>query len=347
MILIKGFLKHKSSRIYIVVLIVMMLSISIIFEVAQYYSNIITNVYQKNSYFFLISQEDVLDEIQKNKYIENIEKVAAIKKEKINISEFPNINNNFLIDPGNNYIIVSNERNRNIKIGDEEVVFELPKFVLNNSDRIFELKEKEMLIDDSIKLKLKISNICESNFSRVIVSDYNFEKLKSDSKSFTYIFQLNDYTKQQEIVSYFQEKENVKIDFIQFYDGEAEINAVEVSQDTINYLFYAYIAVVCLFYILVIIILHNIIHDEMERMHLERLLGYNKWQIKKIILIKILILNMIVISIYFSIFVLMNWFVNNIFKIQMCIKCWNELFITLVLLLVSAFLCFLEKIKNF
>ncbi len=309
MILIKGFLKHKSSKIYIVILTIMLLAITIIFKFFQYYSNLITNIYQENSYFLAISKDDIIEKIIANNYIVNIRNVALLDPNKENFSE--NINDTVLLDQGNNFIIVIPNQIQELMLEDNQIAIELPKFVLNNDTELSLIGKRVYFKVKDKQEKFEIIKTYESNFARVIVSHKTFEYLTSNNDYNAYIFTLNDYSKIEEITYYFEMQENVQINFIQFYDSEALLNTIEALEKTINWLSYGCIVIIAVFLILFIIITCNIIHDEFERMHIERLLGYNKLQIKKYIIMKIASLNLIVIFFYAIAYVGMNLVIMN------------------------------------
>lgn len=312
MILIKGFLRYKSSKIYIIIFTVMLLTISIIFNVFQYYSNLITNTYQKNSYFLVISKDDIYKKIKNNKYINNIENVALLEPNNSIFFECEEINESVLTDQGNSYIIVTSNQKQEVKLENNQIVIELPRFVLHNFNEAFSLTGKKAYFKvENEEKEMEIIQTNEMNFARVIVPYEIFEYLVSSNDYYAYTFTLNNYSKQEEILNYFEIQENIQINFIQFYDGEAQLNSAEALEKTINLLLYGCIVIIAVFIILFIIITCNIIHDEFERMHIERILGYNKLQIKKYIIMKIVSLNLIAICFYTISYICINLFIIN------------------------------------
>lgn len=317
MILIKGFLRHKSSKIYTVIFTFMLLTISIIFGVFQYYSDIVTNVYQENSYFLLISKDNIFEEIVANNYVTNIENVVLLEPKTNFLLDSKKINESILVDKGNDYIIAISNQKREVKLEKDQISIQFPRFMLHNKTESFSLAGEKAYIKVKDKEKnMEITETNESNFARVIVPCEIFEDLESNSDYYAYTFTLNDYSQKEKIVNYFEMQENIQINFIQFYDGKAQLDTIEALERTINLLSYGCIVIIAIFLILFIIITYNIIHDEFERMHVERLLGYNKLQIKKYIIMKIVILNLIVVFFYVIAYICIKTLIVNLENIM-------------------------------
>jgi len=325
----------------------MLLVISILFSFSQYYSNLITKTYQENSYFLVTSEKDIFDNIKEMGFAIDIENVILLEPNNISFPENQDINNNILVDQGNNLIIVSPNRNQEIKLEDNQVVIELPKFMLNNVSRLSNLTGKKISfkIGDN-KKDFEIVKIYESNFARVVVSQNTFKDLVQNSSFYAYTFLLNDYRQKEEIVNYFQSQKNVQLNFIQFYESEAQFNTVQSLENVINLLSSGSIIFVVIFLILFLIITYNVIRDELEKMYIERLLGYNKMQIKKFLIMKIIILDLIVIFFYTISYILVNFLIINIFGIKINAFNFNVIYIVFILFLISIFLCFFAGVKR-
>lgn len=317
MILIKGFLRHKSSKIYTVIFTFMLLTISVIFGVFQHYSNLITNAYQENSYFLVISKENIWEKIVANNYVANIEKVVLLEPKVNFLFNTEQINESILVDQGNDYILAISNQKREVKLEKNQIAIEFPRFVLQNRTEAFFLEEEQAYIKVKDERKnMEIIKTNESNFARVIVSYEIFQYLESNSDYYAYTFTLNDYSQKEKIVNYFERQENIKIDFIQFYEGKAQLDTIEALEKTIGLLLYGCIVIIVIFLILFIIITYNIIHDEIERMYIEKLLGYNKQQIKKYIIMKIVTLNLIVVFCYVISYICIKAIIINFFNIM-------------------------------
>lgn len=340
MILIKGFLRKKSSKKYIILLSIILLAISAVFNISQYCSNIITNTYQKNSYFFGISEKNFFNDLIANKYVTNVKKVVLLESN--NVSFVNNdINKSILIDQGNEFIIIiQDEKN---EINNEQVILELPKFELNNVSELSDLIGKEIGLKNE---KFEILKINGSNFARVIVSCDFFEELKSNDDYFAYIFNLNEYGKKEEIIDYLN-AHGININFIQFYESEAEFNTIDALEKTNDFLKRGSIAVIAIFLILFVIIANNIVSDEIDRMNIERLIGYNKLQIRKILILKMIVLNALVIFFYSILYVILNILIYAFFNINLNMWSVYLIFIILILFITTIILCCFKSIKRY
>jgi hypothetical protein len=79
-VLLKGFIRYRSTKIYLIIFTVLLITIAILFNFINYYSNIVTKTYQENSYFLIISDKDNYNKIKKKDYVVNLENVILLNQ---------------------------------------------------------------------------------------------------------------------------------------------------------------------------------------------------------------------------------------------------------------------------
>lgn len=350
MILLKGFFRHKSTKIYLIVFTTLIVTITILFNFISYYSNIVTKTYQENSYFLITSEKDNYNKINNQKYVINLENVILFE---------PDFSNDFLkdqdvtwpnlLDLNNDFMVAIPSEENNMILANNQIVFAIPKDILENFDDIYDLETKKVSfkIEDNMT-EFELKEIYESHFSRALISNNMFQKLLINRNLYSYIFSLDDYSKVDYIKESLDEIEGIQeIKFIQTYQSEASFNAIKELKDVISMLKYASWAFAIVFLILFLIITKNIVSDEIERMSLERLLGYNKIQTKKYLFIKLAALNIEIIFLSTIIYISVNMLIKEIFKIS--IDLFNIgilLNVYIILLLIPLSFCLFLRIKK-
>lgn len=347
MILIKGFFKYKSTKIYIFVFVTMLIILSLLFGFSKYYSNIVTNTYQDNSYFILISKQDMLEDIKKSHYADNIEEVALLIPSDIEEMNHLNVNVNTFVDQDNNFIIV--------KLGDikddlkeNQIIIEFPKFTLDSLSNLSDLTSKNIFLKISNeKLEFNIRDVRESNFSRIIVSRKIFDKLLSNKKYYAYTFVMNDYSNIKDINNYFKSFENVEIKFLQYYENVSKLNTIQALEKTFDLLSKACFASMMIFVVLYLIIMCNIIFDEVDRMYLEKLLGFNKKQLRKILMMKITALHWFIIFLFLICDIGIKVFIRDFLNVSIEIFSYNIICIMAMLFILSIILVYSFGVNRF
>jgi hypothetical protein len=96
-----------------------------------------------------------------------------------------------------------------------------------------------------------------------------------------------------------------------------------------------------------LIVTKNVVSDELGNMRLERLLGYNKYQIKKFLIIKMMVLNLCIIICSIIGYIFINILIINFLRIK--INLFDSFLLLNVyanLLLVSLLFCLFSKVKT-
>lgn len=350
MILLKGFFRHKSTRIYLIVFTTLIVIITVLFNFISYYSNIVTKTYQENSYFLITSNKNNYDKISNKKYIINIQKVILFEPSfSSDFLKNQNVTWPNLLDLNNDFIIAIPNEEDNIVLADNQIAFGIPKNTLENFDNIYDLKTRKVSfkIENNIT-EFVLKEIYESHFSQTLISNNMFQKLLADGNLYSYIFSLDDYSKVEHIKKSLSKIKDVQeVKFIQTYQSEASFNAIKELKDVITILKYASWIFTIVFLILFLIITKNIVSDEIEKMSLERLLGYNKNQIKKFLAIKLTTLNIGIIFLSTISYIFINILIKDFLEISIDFLNIDILLnIYIVLLLVSLSFCLFLGIKK-
>lgn len=350
MILLKGFIRYKSSKTYLIIFTALLITITILFNFISYYSNIITKTYQENSYFLIISDKDNYGEIKAKDYIVNLEIVILLEPEYSNIFlDNQEVTWSNLFDLNNNFMVAISNKNDDVKLADNQISFGLPKMILENFNSIYNLEmQKTFFQYENNKVNFELIKIYESHFSRILISNNTFQNLLKNRNSFSYIFSINDYDRIDHIVNSLNKIKGVqKVIFNQTYKSEASFNTVEKLKSIISILNFASRIVVVIFLILFLIVTNNIVSDELQNMSLERLLGYNKHQIKIFLIMKIITLNLAIIFFSTTGYIFINTLIKTFLKIGIDLfDTISLLKIYIILLSISISFCLFSRTKS-
>lgn len=155
MISIKGFLRHRIIKIYISIIVVLVTSVSLIFACSQYYSQILSKIYKENSYLLVAGNSSLTEIINENKHIIEFHQVVLMEPEKLLFND-NSYESKSLLDSKNEFVIIVNENYENEKLEENQIILELPKFVIDNTANIINFTEKSIIINN-----LKGNNVFE------------------------------------------------------------------------------------------------------------------------------------------------------------------------------------------
>ena len=328
-----GFIRKKSTKLYIMMLSFVALSILFISVVLQYYQNQKNYIYRENSYFIINSNIDLI-ELKKDSNIINLKKVALLNLENLNI-KFDDFDKKFLIDCDNDFVILESSDN----VFDGNVNIEIPNIINNN---------KEILLNKNLEIELNselnnfnINKVVSSNFARVVLSVNDFKKYDTGN---SYIFDLKDYSEINNIISKYNEYKDCEIIFIQYASSSKIIDTIDSLQNMINIIKKVCNSILIIFFFCFIIITENIINDEFDEMKIERMIGYSKNNIKKIICKKLIFVDAIVLGSIFVFAYVLKYIVLIFFKFDPLL--FNDLKIIYTMIFIflsSVFMCILHK----
>ena len=338
MLLLKSFFRQKSFKIYVVVFSVLLTALIIILSFISYYNNYEVKIYQENSYFLVTRNKNIYNELLNNKSIIALEKIVLLNYDK-------NYELIKLLGYNDNFVIRSYE---NLK--DDEVILNIPALLLNNDNNIKKLENNTIVLNFQDDLtKFNVTKITESNFFEIIIADSVLAKLIEQNNTYSYIFDLNDYSNLTDIQKNLTKIEEVKdLKLIQSFQSDSAYETLEQLESIITILELSVKVFTFIIIFLFVLITIGIINQELEKMCLERSLGYSKYQIKKILILKILIMSLLVYFIAILSYFVVCFLIEKVLKIELFLH--NYLLIIYfygVLLLLSLIFCILLKIKNY
>ena len=291
-ILLKSFFRSRVVKIYLILSIIMLLTITFLINFMLYFSNIVVNTYQENSYF--MSKNDIYDDLFKNEYIFNLSKVILFEyDDNKDIFSHTDVNWYDLLDSNNNYIVGFYDKSI---IGDN-FVLEVSSNLNDKYDELSRFKGKTFSFKTSgDSISLKLDQIEKSNFSKILISESKYNSLVNECKYFAYIFDIVNYENIDEFEKQLVSDMNiVDIRFVKSYGSEGKFNSVDELKDVILLLKFGSLFFILFLIFLYLFMIRNMILDELKKMKLEKILGYNKSKIKQIIIYKFSLLSIIIV----------------------------------------------------
>ena len=277
MIILKSFFRSKSSKIFLLIFTSLLITIFVLTSFGFYYSNFVTNVYKKNSYFIIKSEKEISKDLYQIKNLNNIQKVLLFDPE---FDENLNKYTRYFIDYGNDTIIAMSN-NYNLKLNRNEIIIEIPNGGYESLKNINLISNNISFRVDEQTIDFNIKTLSESVFSRIIINAELFDELFNKNILYSYTFSLNNYDDYDKINEQLKKIDGaIDVKFIQSYQNDKSINTVNELKNVISILKYVTITISIIFFILFLVIIGNIIDEEFDKMYIERLIGFSKIQIK-------------------------------------------------------------------
>ena len=313
---LKAFFRSKYVKLYIVIFVTFFVTLTLLYDFYKYHSEMRLNIYQLNTYFIVNSNDDIIDTLKQNDNIINIEKTILFSDGENGFRDqfgFDWIN---LLDFGNAFL-VGKKINKKEGLKSGEAILKISKQNLEVFPEIYQIRGKKISLKVANKTyNFEVKDIEGSNFSSILISNDDYNNIIDSSQSFSYIFDLKNYDEIDTIYNNLLNIDNIKdINYIENYDSEKTFNTLEELKPTIELLKYACIICSVIIFILLIIFNKEMIKKEVNFMGLERKLGYNKRQVKKYVVIKVLSLYLIVTIISLFIYFLIGNLILYFFPI--------------------------------
>ena len=223
MILLKCFLRKKTTKIYLVIFSILLLSIITLSSFINYYSSVINKIYERTAYITIECKTDCYKEIKKYKSVVHIQPILLLKPNyednvlgragyqimdqhgNILDSRAPEENlrinwDDFIFHYTKEYIMVISNDERNLNLDKNDIALGLPK-IMSSYDYFYKPLEeiKEDLIGDDISLYLdeqkhvfKIGTTYDTYFPEMTISSDKFNKLIKKSNTYAYKLITND-----------------------------------------------------------------------------------------------------------------------------------------------------------
>ncbi len=365
MVLLKGFIRKGTTKIYIVILTGLLITIITLFSIINYYNNKCNEIFKDSSEMFVISTKEFYNNLNKNKKYTNLRevlvfkpnyssKVFGIQCEQIRDAQTGFITDNFdecdqdssvkwidlLFDNYNSYVVVVNDSD----LLGNQVIIGIHKELYEEEENYKDLigKEVSFYFNDEL-IEFKIKGFSNERFPKIYISSKKYDKLFKKNNVYGYLVTPKYFFDTDEI--YLNTLDN--IDYAKtntHYEGDSN-NYFNFFYDMVNYLTFASYIIIIIFIIVIIVVTKNSIMDETEIIKVERLLGYNLNQIRKHLSTKIITLNFITIILSSVGSILINILIN-LSEIKLIIINFNLLLkIYGGLLLVTSFLCIFYGVK--
>lgn len=292
---LKAFFRSKYVKLYIVIFITVFVTLTLLYDFYKYYSEIRLNIYQLNTYFIVNSKDDIIDTLKQNDNIINIEKVILFKDGENNFGDRFGIEWFNLLDSGNEFL-VGKRINKKEELKSGEAILIISKQNLEVFPEIHQIGSQKISLKVADKTyDFEVKDIEESNFSSISISNDDYNNITDSIQSFSYVFDLKNYDEIDTVYNTLLDMDNINdINYIENYDSEKTFNTLEELKPTIELLKYACIIYSIIIFILLIMLDKEMIKKEITYMRLERKIGYNKLQVKKCIVIKLLALDLVV-----------------------------------------------------
>lgn len=368
MLLLKGFFRKKSIKIFAFITIILMTAIITLMSFINYYKGLLNDSFVNNTVLYVIGQNDYYDIIYNHNSVVDVEKILIVK---------PNYNyetlgrQGYILQDGSTGAVIDSSSSTSdliIPTWEEFIaIYKNNRIVIRKDDNLKEdeitlsfnrqvtydiplsslINKKIGIINNNISYEFVIENIIDnSKFPEMFISSDMFAKIEKENNIYAYKITLDDYYDAQLLVGKLDESEDnddfyVSLNTVEDTSDELSMsNLIEITDTLINI---SYVILV-LFYSIIFIILRNIVKDENNKLTMLKFLGYNKIQNKLIILIELIALMLIVLIVSIIITSSLNIFLNN--KFNLLLKIFDILTILKIEIIIFIFIFILSITVN-
>lgn len=355
--ILKSFFKNKTTKIYLVISTILIAALVLLLSFVGYFNGIIDKIYSDSTEMIIMSKQDSISKLMKNKTISNINKALVFK---VNFDYDTIVKNSYTTSDSHGNVIDSYENN--VPDGLERISYnDLLRFDFGtnilvkcdndnklsiddvsigiDSDSYESKRKQEYVVDHPLgfyfnneNIEFNVKDIYIAKRPEITISKQLYDELLEKQNIFVYTARINSYHKSSKVkLSLKKDDINVIYDTF-YYSGES--NMVYLNSNLVDILNLAIYITIILFLILTTIILKNIIHDLDRNIDLENKLGFNKKQIKFNIFKRLFSLNILsnILGVIISI-VIMN-LINIIFKLKLILPEFNILIVLFIIILV-------------
>ena len=356
MILIKGFLRKKTTKLYIKIFTII---ISVIFLITSFqnYSFIISDSLKYHNIDLIMYAKEDKDSLLKNqKRIKDFHQSLSFKPGKDNDVTY-NLSNNTksfnyeridwkYIISHNNIILTFPASFCDVKLKDKEILLALDETYYNPNNIRYYLNKEINFEYNNKNIILNLKNIINPKANNYIcISDNLYNKLLLEEKNYIYEINTESYKKAQELTNLWRNLEtNNFYNIIMFESNrnnntQETINRLESLNKTLKYLSIIFIT---LFLIISIVTLKEMIFDEQKDFIILKQLGYNKMQNSMIFINKLLLLNIILFVLSFLITNIVLILINNLYGYKIVYSKEN-FYIFIIFIFIELLIYFFKK----
>lgn len=271
--IIKSFFRSTSTKIYLILFIILLMSISYLLVASDFLRKSNNEAYYKMSLFYLESNEDIYNRLINNENIINVHETLRCKYYD-DIIDYKTI----VEDELNNEVLVYADENNEYGLSGNETVIILSNNYYDSFSSQFSNilgKNIEFILNEE-NILLNIKQIDKAYRSRIIISSELFDKLKD--KQTTHICTANFINEDvaDKLIPTIAKENEISREL----DVETNLEYREKMKKNYKIVHYISNVLIIVFLIITVVINKNIIADLRKNMALEKRLGYTKFQTK-------------------------------------------------------------------
>lgn len=371
MILLKSFYRKKVTKVYIILLSLVIALVLTLQSFIQYFSRLSAELFSSYSIAIVISNQNIDKQLETYFFPQQIHSnLAFVPDKRLNTIKDPgyvvensdgNILDSYIPDNHNNTyvmtwdefkisgfdqnILVVSDKERDLDLNDDEIVLGIRAGSyeeLKKSQYIQKILGQPVAFyydDESLEFIIKDVYSSEewTNFPELVISENLYQILQRSQKSFFYTISLSNVDDVQE----FQEKmrslenDNVSVVLDTYYPHGEGIYDSHLK-DTISFLkIFGWLGIVFVL-ILMVVIIKNIFSDLRKNISLLSKLGFRKSHLSRLCIVRVASLLVLSFGIGFCISVLILWLGNILFDLSLLLPNISFMLICLSLGIISS-----------
>ncbi len=304
--IIFSFFRRKSTQIYLLLFIILFLLINSTGLLIENIENIKDNNFSSSTLLYIKSETNYESLLKSNKYITNIKRALIF-----DYGNVKNIDENDIIEEEIGGILtyssVENEAfdKNELVIGLKELNF------INNRYNITKLiSDSSVFYYEGVQINLKIKNVINSKKrSELIISDSLFNELITKSNSYIYTASITKTNEAQKIINNLNKQVKGNVILLENLD-ESEQKIGEALDKNLKYLKAANIVICVISILLFLIINNNNKNDLINEIYLEQVLGFNSFEIKCYLFLRLIVLHVASLLISCLLILILKYFIN-------------------------------------
>lgn len=362
MILLKSFFRKKITKVYLIILCILIISYFLLSSLIVYFTDTQNEIYSKYSEIVVINNFDIYDELSQIKDVKNIERILAFKENK-DYKIFVDANyeiydsNGNLVDSQHNednkimwevmereqledYVLVYPASRYGYELKDDEIIIAINDFWYDSYEKSSYneiINQKIGFFYNNQNIEFNICDVIKVNMSSLLISDNLYNELIEKKDLFVYTAKassLKSESKVKQELKNISDEDSYIFSVASYYKDDAS-DRISSLYDLLDILKLASYLSIFVFLIVLFIIIKNIINDSRKNYLINRKLGFNKNQIKIEILKELLVLFMLsaLISILCLMFLII--LINAYFSIKLSmisIKSFMNLLIVVIII---------------
>ena len=304
--IIFSFFRRKSTQIYLLLFIILFLLINSTGLLIENIENIKDNNFSSSTLLYIKSETNYESLLKSNKYITNIKRTLIF-----DYGNVKNIDENDIIEEEIGGILtyssVENEAfdKNELVIGLKELNF------INNRYNITKLiSDSSVFYYEGVPINFKIKNVINSKKrSELIISDSLFNELITKSNSYIYTASITKTNEAQKIINNLNKQVKGNVILLENLD-ESEQKIGEALDKNLKYLKATNIVICVISILLFLIINNNNKNDLINEIYLEQVLGFNSFEIKCYLFLRLIVLHVASLLISCLLILILKYFIT-------------------------------------